>query len=132
MSNKTMGADAGTEEDTDVVPDFTTEGFEGGALESSASGTTTLNVESAHAQLSELQALSVSGCVGASYNAARNQLCFTLPIYGRACVPSPIRIPVGGRVLACFTTCGSIIPRGLRVTLRLNNRVLLTKTFGFC
>ena len=135
MSTEPRGAGSGTEEeDTGDVPDFTSEGFAGGAEggEAGVSSLSTLNVASAHAQVSNLQALSVSGCVGASYNASKNQLCFSIPIYGNACVTSPIKIPVGGKVQACFSTCGTIIPTGVKVTLRLNNKVILTKTFGFC
>jgi hypothetical protein len=131
MCAEPMNAASNTEEDTDDVPDFTTQGF---ALTSQGSDATvsSLNLDAAHAQVPELQALAVSGCVGVSYNAAKNQLCVSIPIYGKVCVKSPIKIPVGAKVQACFQTCGSIIPTGVKVSFRLNNKVILTKSFGFC
>lgn len=106
------------------VPDFTVAGFSGG-------GASTL--AEAHARLPNLQALKLSACLGASYNTATNQICFTVPVYGDACVTSPVRVPVGGALKACVETCGSIIPTGVKVTIYLNNNPIFNGTiFGFC
>ena len=83
--------------------------------------------------LTNVEALNLSVCVGASYDQSNNQICFNIPIYGNFCVTSPVHIPVGGAIKACAQTCGSIIPTGLKATLYLNNNPILTVTlFGFC
>ncbi|ASM16082.1 MULTISPECIES: hypothetical protein [Serratia] len=78
-------------------------------------------------------ALKLSVCVGASYNPANNQICFTIPIYGDFCVSSPIPIPIGGQLKVCAETCGSFIPTGLKATIYLNGSVLFSVVlFGAC
>ncbi|CAN7669957.1 MULTISPECIES: hypothetical protein [unclassified Acidovorax] len=85
------------------------------------------------AQLEGVHALKLSVCVGASYNASTNKICFTIPIYGNYCVTSPVHIPVGGQIKVCAQTCGSFIPTGLKATIYLNGSVIANVTlFGAC
>jgi hypothetical protein len=84
-------------------------------------------------QLDGVLALRLSVCVGASYNQATNQICFTIPVYGDYCLTSPVSIPVSGQLKVCAETCGSFIPTGLKATVYLNGTVLFTATlFGAC
>ncbi|WP_343622339.1 hypothetical protein [Roseateles puraquae] len=100
------------------VPDFSVTGFRGAAA--------------APVQLEGIQALDLSFCVEAS-TAAGNQICFSVPVFGRFCVTSPIPIPAGAQLRACGETCGSFIPTGLKVTIYLNGNVLFsTVVWGSC
>jgi len=106
-----------------LVPDFSVVGFAEGRK----------GVVEAHARLTGLRALRLSVCVGASYNPATNQICFTIPIYGDFCVTSPVQIPIGGDLKACAETCGPIIPTGLKVTIYLNGNPIFSDTIvGNC
>lgn len=101
------------------VPDYSTVGFAATATSS--------------AKLDGVLALRMSVCVGASYNQATNQICFTIPVYGDYCLTSPITIPVSGQLKVCAETCGSFIPTGLKATVYLNGTVLFTANlFGIC
>jgi len=100
------------------VSDFTVTGFSGAGAP--------------NVQLDGVQALDLSFCVAASTQAG-NQICFTVPIYGKFCVTSPIPIPPGAEIKACGETCGRIIPTGLKVTLYLNGNAILTRVvWGSC
>ena len=108
------------------VPDFSEAGF-------TASSEVSANAETFSAALATLQgvdALAISGCVAASVSG--NQICFSIPIFGRFCFPSPVRIPIGGQLKACFQTCGTIIPTGVKVTIYLNGRAIFTRVIGRC
>jgi hypothetical protein len=106
-----------------LVADFTVTGFDGAPSPMAA----------AHAQLKDVQALRMSVCVGASYNASANQICFSVPIYGHLCITSPIHVPVGGALKACAETCGSFIPTGLKATVYLNGSAIWSGTVvGSC
>ena len=108
---------------TSIVPDFTVTGFDSNASK----------LTDAHAQLKDVKALKLSVCVGASYDSSTNEICFTIPIYGDFCVPSPVKIPVGAAIKACAQTCGSIIPSGLKVSIYLNDSVIFSTTLvGSC
>ena len=110
----------------DEVPDFTADGF-------TESSEVTANAETFNAALATLQdveALAISGCVTASVSG--NQICFTIPIFGRFCFPSPVRLPVNPQLKACFSTCGRIIPTGAKVTIYLNGRAIFTRAVGRC
>ena len=110
----------------DEVPDFTAAGF-------TDSSEVTANAETFNAALATLQdveALAISGCVTASVSG--NQICFTIPIFGRFCFPSPVRLPVNPQLKACFSTCGRIIPSGAKVTIYLNGRAIFTRVVGRC
>ena len=111
---------------TAEVPDFSEAGF-------SASSEVSANAETFSAALATLQgveALAISGCVAASVSG--NQICFSIPIFGRFCFPSPVRIPIGGKLKTCFQTCGTIIPTGVKVTIYLNGRAIFTRVIGRC
>ena len=108
------------------VPDFSEAGF-------TASSEVSANAETFSAALATLQdveALAISGCVAASVSG--NQICFTIPIFGRFCFPSPVPIPARAQVKACFQTCGRIIPSGVKVTIYLNGRAIFTRVIGRC
>jgi len=108
------------------VPDFSAAGF-------TASSEVSANAETFSAALATLQgveALAISGCVAASVSG--NQICFSIPIFGRFCFPSPVPIPIGAQLKACFSTCGSFIPTGAKVTIYLNGRALFTRAVGRC
>jgi hypothetical protein len=115
----------------DEVPDFTAAGF-------TASSEVTANEVAANAEtfnaalatLQDVEALAISGCVAASVSG--NQICFTIPIFGRFCFPSPVPIPTRAQVKACFQTCGRIIPSGVKVTIYLNSRAIFTRVIGRC
>lgn len=107
---------------TEHVPNFAVTGFTG-------------NTRAAPqiAELAGVNALGLSACVGASYNSATNQICFSIPIYGNYCVTSPIPVPIGGALQVCAQTCGSFIPTGLKATVYLNDSVIFTTVlFGNC
>lgn len=111
------------------VPHFSAVGF-GGAGGGGGAGANRL--AEAHANL-DLKALNLQACVGASYDPATNQICFTVPFYGQFCVDSPVQIPFGGDLQACVQTCGSLIPTGLKATIYLNGNPIISVTlFGFC
>jgi len=106
------------------VPDFSVAGFGGSASNPLAE---------AHARLGDLRALQLSACVGASYDAATNQICFTIPHYGRVCVTSPVAIPISADLKACVQTCGSLIPTGVKATIYLDGIPVFSRTvIGFC
>ena len=110
----------------DEVPDFTATGL----TDSSEVAANAETFNAALATLQDVEALAISGCVTASVSG--NQICFSIPIFGRFCFPSPVRIPVGAQVRACFQTCGRIIPTGVKVTIYLNGRGILTRVIGRC
>jgi hypothetical protein len=115
----------------DEVPDFTDAGF-------TASSEVTANEVAANAEtfnaalatLQDVEALAISGCVTASVSG--NRICFSIPILGRFCFPSPVPIPARAQVKACFQSCGRIIPSGVKVTIYLNGRAIFTRVIGRC
>jgi hypothetical protein len=110
------------------VPDFSVAGFDAVASVAAQDQLT-----AAHASAVDLKALKLSVCVGASYDPKTNQICFTIPIYGKFCITSPVHIPVGGAIKVCAQTCGSFIPTGVKATVYLNNNPIVSKTIvGHC
>jgi hypothetical protein len=106
-----------------LVPDYTLTGFD----------ISPNRLVESHARLKDLLALRLSVCVGASYNPATNQICFSVPIYEDLCVTSPVPIPVGASLKACAETCGGLIPSGLKVTIYLNGNPIFNGTVvGHC
>lgn len=108
------------------VPDFTSAGFTASSEVSAQADT----FNAALTTLQDVEALAISGCVTASVS-GRN-ICFTIPIFGRFCFPSPVPIPVNASVKACFQTCGSFIPTGFKVTIYINGRAVFTRVVGRC
>lgn len=122
----------------DVIPDYTKVGFENqpanANLASENTNLTTENtnlttennitVEGLKSQLDSagVQALNLQACVSASYDPTTNKICFSFPIIGQICFPSPISIPIGATLKVCGDLCTSWgIPTGLKITLYLNN-----------
>jgi hypothetical protein len=110
----------------DEVPDFTAAGF----TDSSEVSANAETFNAALATLQDVEALAISGCVTASVSG--RQICFSIPIFGKFCFPSPVPIPIGAQLKACFSTCGRIIPTGAKVTIYLNGRAILTRAVGRC
>lgn len=77
-------------------------------------------------QLEGVEALRMSVCVSATYNAGNRQLCFTIPIYGNYCITIPVSIPISGQLKVCAETCGSFIPTGLKATVYANGAAIYT------
>ncbi|MEB3316870.1 MAG: hypothetical protein VKO39_01825 [Cyanobacteriota bacterium] len=113
-------------EEAAEVPDFSATGF----TASSEVGISAEAFNAALATLQDVEALALSGCVSASVSG--RQICFSIPIFGRFCFPSPVPIPIGAQLKACFQTCGRIIPTGVKVTVYLNGRAIFTKVIGRC
>jgi len=110
----------------DEVPDFTAAGF-------TASSEVTASAATFNAALATLQgveALAISGCVTASLSGGK--ICFTIPIFGKYCIPSPIPLPGSAILKACFSTCGSFIPTGAKVTIYYQNKPIYTYKIGIC
>jgi hypothetical protein len=108
------------------VPDFTSAEF-------SPSSQTSVQVNTLNTALSTLQdveALSFSGCV--TGKPSGKDICFTVPILGRYCIPSPAPIPANARVVVCFQSCGSSIPTGFRLTIYINAKAVSTIVIGRC
>lgn len=114
----------------DYVPNFAEVGFDAPEAEAGA------EIESSIQDISSVldasvEALKLSVCVGASYR--NGKVCFNIPIYGNFCISVPVRIPVGASLRVCAQTCGSFIPTGLKVTVYVNGRQVLTRTIlGRC
>jgi hypothetical protein len=107
-----------------VVPNFTAVGFGVQAVEP-------LKSKPLLVDLANHETAMISGCLSAEYNPATNQICLNLPIVGSKCVTSPVTIPIGGQLQACYQTCG-IFPTGVRVTIRLNGSEIYSTSFGRC
>jgi hypothetical protein len=124
-----MCADAKNSSTNAPVPNFETVGFSvGGGAAANA-------LTQAHAALGDVRALSLSACVGASYDSGTNKICFTIPLYGQLCVTSPISIPASASISACVQTCGSFIPHGVQVSIYLNGSstpIYSGTVIGFC
>jgi hypothetical protein len=91
------------------IADFTVTGFTGG------------EVQELQAVLPNVLALNIKFCVKASYNQQTQQLCIDVPVFGTKCIHIPLHIPVSASLKACGETCGSIIPRGIRISLYVDN-----------
>jgi len=107
-----------------VVPNFTAVGFGVQAKESK-------EIVSHLVDLSHHETVFIQGCLGASYNADSHQICVSLPIVGNVCVPSPVNLPIGVQIQACYQTCTTWgIPTGVQVSFRVNGAVILSQNFG--
>lgn len=116
-------------DNVEAVADFTKTGFPQttDTKDIVVKGVKTLNFDR------DILALSISGCVGASYNASTNEICFEIPLVGEFCIQSPVHIPASASIKACFETCGSILPTGLKATIYVNGEVVFSITLvGFC
>lgn len=113
-----------------AVEDFTVTGVKG--VSNSGAGVNVEAVAGTGTPLgSDVQALGLKACVSASYE--NGKVCFSIPIYGKFCVPVPVKIPVGAELKACAETCGSFIPKGLKVSLFMNGtRIWSGVVWGSC
>ena len=89
----------------DEVPDFTATGL----TDSSEVAANAETFNAALATLQDVEALAISGCVTASVSG--NQICFTIPIFGRFCFPSPVRLPVLEGETEFFYQRKKVIPK---------------------
>jgi hypothetical protein len=116
--------------DTQVIPDFTKEGF---SKKGNVGASNMISTASLHQQLAGqgVQALDISACVSATYNGS--QICLNFPIIGNICFTAPISIPVNASLKACGSTCGSFIPTGLKITLYVNDVAMWSGViWGIC
>jgi hypothetical protein len=75
------------------------------------------------------EGINPSVCVGGSANG--NQICVNVPVLGRKCITSPIRLPVGASVRGC--TCSFLgVPCGVKITATVAGRTLFSKGIGCC
>ena|ERR1700723_432317 len=103
----------------DHIPNFSAVGF-------------VSNAAPTQLALSGVHALAISACVGGSYNPATHQICINFPVIGNICFTSPIPLP-GGEIKVCGSTCGTIIPTGLKATVYVNNVPIVTLViWGVC
>lgn len=120
----------------DVIPDYTKVGFETQPANANLTSENNITVEGLKSQLNSagVQALNLQACVSASYDPTTNKICFSFPIIGQICFPSPISIPVGATLKVCGDLCTSWgIPTGLKITLYLNdNSVWSGVVWGSC
>lgn len=127
---------SGCQCDPQVVPDYTKVGFNGeGSNQLQSSNVKSTNtIESVQSQLksSNVEALSLSACVGASYR--NGDVCFDFPVFGNVCVGVPISIPANASLRVCGDVCTTWgIPTGLKITLYVNNQALWSGTVvGVC
>lgn len=112
----------------DYVPNFAEEGFD--APEAEAAGVESSIQDISSVLDASVEALKLSVCVGASYK--NGKVCFNVPIYGDFCIPVP-RIPVNASLRVCAQTCGSFLPTGLKISIYVNGRRVLSRTIvGRC
>jgi hypothetical protein len=75
------------------------------------------------------EGINPSVCVGGTVNG--NQICVNIPILGRKCITSPVRLPVGASVQGC--TCSKWgIPCGVKITASVAGHVIFSKGIGCC
>lgn len=61
------------------------------------------------------------------------KICLNLPLVGKVCLPIPKFVPNGKAVEVCFGVCTTWkVPTGVKVTVSLAGKVILTKSFGKC
>ncbi|SPJ28985.1 hypothetical protein [Falsiruegeria mediterranea] len=72
------------------------------------------------------------GCI--SVTVEDGKVCLNLPLgIGKYCFPIPSIIPNGTAAEACLHICTTFgIPTGVRVTISVAGKVIVTKTFGKC
>jgi hypothetical protein len=115
-------------QNTEIIPDFTREGFDAAANGNGFVDTTTEHtVESLHQQFSldGVQALDLKACVSASYS--NGQVCFKFPVIGNVCFKVPVKIPANASLKVCGQVCLKTfppIPQGLKVTLYVNDKAV--------
>lgn len=70
-------------------------------------------------------------CISVTVKAGK--ICLNLPLVGKICLPIPKFVPNGKVVEVCFGICTTWkIPTGVKVTVSLAGKTILTKSFGKC
>lgn len=69
-----------------------------------------------------------------SVTVSGGKICLNLPLrIGRVCLPIPSFVPNGTAAQACIGICTTWgIPTGVRVTVSVAGRTVVSKTFGKC
>ena len=69
-----------------------------------------------------------------SVTVENGKVCLNLPLgIGKFCFPIPSVIPNGTAAEACLSICTTFgIPTGVRVTISVAGKVILSKSFGKC
>ncbi|GAA6181094.1 hypothetical protein NBRC116594_25320 [Shimia sp. NS0008-38b] len=72
------------------------------------------------------------GCI--SVTVEDGKVCLNLPLgFGKYCFPIPSIIPDGTAAEACLSICTTWgIPTGVRVTISVAGKVIVSKSFGKC
>lgn len=118
-----------------TVPNYSKVGFNGEQGQKPQSSIKTINsIEAVQNQLrsSNVQALSLSACVSASYQ--NGDVCFDFPIFGNICVNIPIGISGNTSLSVCGDVCTTWgIPTGLKITVYADNQAVWNGTVvGLC
>ncbi len=73
-----------------------------------------------------------AGCI--SVTVENGKVCLNLPLgIGNYCLPIPSIIPNGTAAEACLHICTTWgLPTGIRVTISVAGKVIVSKTFGKC
>ncbi len=73
-----------------------------------------------------------AGCI--SVTVENGKVCLNLPLgFGKYCFPIPKIIPDGTAAEACLHICTTWgIPTGVRVTISVAGKVIVSKSFGKC
>lgn len=73
-----------------------------------------------------------AGCI--SVTVENGKVCLNLPLgFGKYCFPIPSIIPNGTAAEACLHICTTWgIPTGVRVTISVAGKVIVSKSFGKC
>lgn len=73
-----------------------------------------------------------AGCI--SVTVENGKVCLNLPLgFGKYCFPIPSIIPNGTAAEACLSICTTWgIPTGVRVTISVAGKVIVSKSFGKC
>ena len=74
----------------------------------------------------------VTECI--SVTVEDGKVCLNLPFhFGRHCLPIPSFIPDGTVGKACLTICTKFhIPTGIKVTVEIAGKTVVSETFGYC
>lgn len=69
-----------------------------------------------------------------SVKVVNHRICLGLPLgLGNICLPIPLGIPNGTAAEACLSICTTWgFPTGVKVTIRVAGRTIITKSFGKC
>lgn len=112
------------------VPDFTASELSPSSQTAVQINTQINTLNTALSTLQDVEALSILGCVTGKLSG--KNICFTVPILGRYCVPSPAPIPANAKIIVCFQSCGSPILTGFKLTIYINGKAVNTIVIGRC